>query len=392
LRKGVETGDDVALLRPFLREPDSHVGTAQYLLDANPHLGRALRFRARRWTVRSWTVADGLVAPKSGESPCEGALEAIAEHALSARSFSPTALQNFASCPYKLFLYTVLRLGPREVPEAIEEMDPLQVGSLVHAVQYRLLTRLRDEGALPVRPASLERARDVLDEVLDALAAEEKERLHPAIERTWEDGIAAIRADLREWLRRASEDESGWTPWKFELAFGLPEDRDADPDSRPEPVRLDSGLAVRGSIDLVEKDASGALRATDHKTGKQRVKDGEIVSGGASLQPVLYALAVERLFPDARVDSGRLYYCTTRGGFEEASVPLDDAAREAARVVAETVQAALEGPFLPAAPAPRACEWCDYQVVCGPYEERRTGSRRKNPKGLAELPRLRKLP
>ena len=62
------------------------------------------------------------------------AREAIALHAPRARSFSPTALQNFASCPYKFFLYAVHRLAPREVPEAIEEMDPLQRGSLVHEV------------------------------------------------------------------------------------------------------------------------------------------------------------------------------------------------------------------------------------------------------------------
>ena len=44
---------------------------------------------------------------------------------------------------------------------------------------------------------------------------------------------------------------------------------------------------------------------------------------------MLYALAAERLFADAKVASGRLYYCTAAGGYEERVVPLDGAARRA---------------------------------------------------------------
>ena len=113
---------DLALLEKLLRaKPGECVGTARYLLTANPHLGRALRFRARRW-LRRWTAADGLL------DPTDRAREAMRAHLLSARSYSPTALQHFASCPYRFFLSAVLRLAPRSMPEAIEELDPLQRG------------------------------------------------------------------------------------------------------------------------------------------------------------------------------------------------------------------------------------------------------------------------
>jgi CRISPR/Cas system-associated exonuclease Cas4 (RecB family) len=118
------------------------------------------------------------------------------------------------------------------------------------------------------------------------------------------------------------------------------------------------------------------------------VKQGQIVAGGEALQPVFYALATEKLFPDATVESGRLYYCTSTGGFEERIVPLDPEARASAQTVAEVIGQALGEPFLPASPAPGACRWCDYQVVCGPYEELRTG--RKRP-AFAPLAKLRKL-
>jgi RecB family exonuclease len=364
-------------------DASTRIGTARYLLGANPHLGRALRFRARRW-LDGWTVADGLVKP----TPL--AREALAAHALSARSYSPTALQHFSSCPYKFYLYAVWKLSPREEPAAIEELDALQRGSLVHEVQFELFGALRDAGLLPVTPARLEVAWEHLDRVLGDVARRFEDDLAPAIERVWRDGVQAVRADLREWLRRASEDASGWVPWRFELSFGLPGRLDADPGSSDAPVTLDSGLCLRGSIDLVERAGDGRVRVTDHKTGKERFRAGGVVDGGRALQPVLYAMAVEKLFPDASIESGRLYYCTSAGGFAEREVPLDDAARAAGAGVAKTVGDALDEPFLPAAPDEGACRWCDYRPVCGPYEELRVAKKWKP--ALEPLRALRELP
>lgn len=377
------TEHDLALLESVLRRPPSETeGMARYLLSANSHLARALRSRAKRWT-RKWTDADGIVAPS------ESAKAALATHALTARSFSPTGLQNYAACPYRFVLQAIHRLSPREEPAPLEELDPLQKGSLIHEVLFELYGTLRDERLLPVTGKNLEEARTRLDRVLDRVVARYKDELAPAIERVWEDGIAAVRADLREWLRRASEDPR-WKPRFFELSFGLHERQARDPGSIREAAQLDCGIKLRGSIDLVEKGESGALRATDYKTGKVRAKEGMVIGGGEILQPVLYALALEKVLPNERSEAGRLYYCTSAGEFTEVNVPLDEAARAAAQKVADTVQQAILAGFLPAAPAKGACQYCDYLQVCGPYEERRT--QRKSPSELIALESLRKEP
>jgi ATP-dependent helicase/nuclease subunit B len=70
-------------------------------------------------------------------------------------------------------------------------------------------------------------------------------------------------------------------------------------------------------------------------------------------------------------------------------VPLDDAARDAAREFAAIVAGAIADGFLPAAPAAGGCRWCDYRMVCGPYEEMRVAL--KPPARLAALERLRRL-
>ncbi len=378
-----EAEHDLALLDQLLHKPEEEsLGTAHFLLEANPHLGRALRFRARRW-IRGWTPADGLVKPTAL------ATAALSGEGLSERSYSATALQHYARCPYKFYLYALMRLSPREEVSAIEELNPLQRGSLVHDVQFELLESLRTHDLLPVTFKNVDEARKLLEQVLDEVTARYHDELAPAIERVWQDAVATVRADLREWLRRHAE-EPMWIPWRFELAFGLRSRLGRDQASRPEAVPLDCGIQLRGAIDLVERARDGAVRATDHKTGKVRADIGDVIKGGEVLQPLLYALALEKLLPDQPVLEGRLYYCTEVGKFEDRVFPLDAPARRAAQDVADTIGTALTQGFFPAAPARRACTYCDYRNLCGPYEEIRVRKKKREPlKPLLQLRRQR---
>jgi ATP-dependent helicase/DNAse subunit B len=336
---------DLAVLARFLNSgPGQSQGTARYLLTTNSYLGRALRTRWQKWS-RHWTAADGLIKPSAASRT------AIAKHALGMRSYSPTALQNYAACPYKFFLQAIHRLAPREVPEAIDELDPLQRGSLIHEIQFELFERLSTANLLPISRQNLDRVGTMLDQVIEQVARQFYADLAPAIDRVWDDGIDSIRLDLREWLRRASEDDSGYVPWRFELSFGLADSsaqrQQADRHSTPEPVELDCGVRLRGSIDLVERHASGHIRISDHKTGKADGADGQIIAGGKSLQPALYALVAEKLFGGQfKVDCGRLYFCTSAGGFAEVIVPLDPQARNSIAQVVDIIGQALDEPFL----------------------------------------------
>ena len=81
---------------------------------------------------------------------------------------------------------------------------------------------------------------------------------------------------------------------------------------------------------------------------------------------------------------------TSASGATLRGVELDRRARESAQQVADAIGAALTEPFLPAAPKKGACRFCDYRVVCGPYEELR--SARKWAPPLAPLTAIRELP
>jgi CRISPR/Cas system-associated exonuclease Cas4 (RecB family) len=377
---------DLAILERLEGRPEEETsGAARYLLAANPHLSRALRFRAERWAKKKWWPSDGLVDPRPA------AKAALAAHALRARSYSPTALQNFAACPYRFVLQAILRLAPREERESLEELDALQKGSIFHQTMYELFVALRAKGLLPLDEAHLDEARSILDEVMASVAESYAEELAPAIERVWDDAIAQIKADAAEALRRLLADEE-WTPTSFELSFGLADRREQqDPASKDDPVELDCGIKLRGSIDLVETSRrNGWIRATDFKTGKIRVTNETVIQGGKVLQPVLYALVLEKLVTGKTIDGGNLYYATSTGRYERFPVPLDAHARDSAKMVADTIGDALDQGFLPAAPAKDECTWCDYRPVCGPYEEQRT---KPKPKArLEKLVQLRKRP
>src|SRR5262249_20092406 len=147
---------------------------------ANPHLARALRFRAHRWT-KTFKYADGLVDP----SP--EARKALSSHAFAMRSYSPTALQNYAACPYRFLLQAVHRLSPREEPAPLEEIDPLTRGAVLHALEYDVHVELRERGLLPVTAERLADALDVVKRASARIEARFREELVPSIDKVWQD-------------------------------------------------------------------------------------------------------------------------------------------------------------------------------------------------------------
>lgn len=371
---------DLAVIRELLLTDTAPAvrGHAHYLLQLNDCLRRSVTARWSR-ARSAWTPFDGLTRVPETAAP------ALASQRLGARPYSLSALQKFATCPYQFFLSAVHRLQPAEEPEPLQKLDPLTRGALFHEAQAEFFRELQREARLPVRASDLPHALAVLHRVMGEVASRYHEALAPAIERVWQDEIADVARDLRVWVRRLPESPD-WRPEYFEFSFGL-SDAGRDPRSVPDPVRVDGRFLLRGSVDLIERHtASELLRVTDHKTGKSRTTPRTVVGGGAALQPVLYGLVVEQAL-GAPVQSGRLFYCTAAGGFTDHEIPLQPPARRAGLEVLEIVDRALELGFLPAAPAPRACVWCDFRPVCGPDEERRVGM--KSQDRLSDLAALR---
>jgi hypothetical protein len=373
---------DLAVLKPLLDSSDKAAvrGQARYLLELNPTLRRSV---SRRWARANgrWSPSDGLIQVSAGTA------DALAAQRLRRRPYSLSALQRYATCPYQFLLGAIHRVQAWDEPQSIVRMDPLTRGSLFHAAQAQFFRALQASGGLPVTVANLPAAMHTLHAALDGVAEDYAERLVPAIERVWRDEIDEIRRDLRIWAERLAAD-TDWTPEYFEFSFGL-SDAGRDPRSLPDPIAIDAGFLLRGSVDLIERRRDGAaLRVTDHKTGKNRTTPDLVIGGGAVLQPVLYSVAVERGL-DETVETGQLSYCTTAGGFTVHPIAITAETRARGLEALAIVDRAIELGRLPAAPVKDACRWCDYRPVCGPGEERRVAA--KPEALLADLRALRAM-
>jgi RecB family exonuclease len=370
------------VLEPLLREREaSATGRGRFLLRASPILGRSLRARWWRWVGRAFGPWDGLVDPEGASR------EALRGQGLGERPYSPTALQGFAACPYRFHLHSLVGLRPRDEIGPLEELDPLTRGQIFHEAQARYLRALQAEELLPLLPDRVEEALDRLDRELDAVTTTWEETLCPALPRVWASEMEALRQDLRGWVREMVAEGGEWTPSHFELAFGLPAGEERDTASVPDPVRVLDRVLLRGSIDLVEARGDGTIRVTDHKTGRPPDTERIAIGGGERLQPQLYSLAASAIL-DRPVHSGGLYFCTRRGGYRRYEVRFGEPfARHALESLLDLIGDWVEAGFLPAAPREGACRWCDYRMVCGPNEERRT--RRKGRDRLEPLHALR---
>jgi hypothetical protein len=379
-----EQEHDLAVLRRLLDDADPArvKGHAHYLLKLNEPLRRSVIDRWGRGD-RRWSPSDGLtrVTPFTRE--------ALADHRLSARAYSVSALQRFSACPYQFVLSAIYRLHPLDRSEPLQRLDPLTRGSLFHQMQEQCLRTLAEHGALPLSAPREAEARAVLNGVVDATAAQAHEELAPAVERVWLDEVAAMRRDLHGWLSVLIREGSEWTPSRFEMRFGDMPAREGEP--APPDAVLHGGFRLRGAIDLIETHRpTGLLRVTDHKTGRRPDRiERVIVGGGGVLQPVLYGLAVEAAL-GASVRQGRLFYCTANGGFSSHEIPVNEATRAQGLDVLQVIDRAIGSGFLAAAPAADACERCDFRPVCGPDVARRVARKPQDP--LADLQALREKP
>ena len=200
---------------------------------------------------------------------------------------SAGALEAYAECPVKWLVERELR------PEPLEpEPEPIARGNLIHEALERLLSELGG----PVTPASLHRARVILDRVLADLADGPGTKLgaaRPEIVRA--GALRAIEADLRRYLVHEARGGGDWTPLGLELRFGFTDGE------RPSLPALELGhgperVRVRGMIDRVDIDGRGRGLVRDYKSGAPRADfPAARWSPDRRLQVALYLVVVREL-------------------------------------------------------------------------------------------------
>ncbi len=325
-------------------------------------------------------------APATGDEPVpERRLGAAAlGRVRHSRILSAGALETYGDCPMRWLVERELQ------PELLEpEPDPIARGNVMHGVLERLLSRL--DG--PITPASLGRAREILDELLAELGPGTGGRLAPG--RPDVVGAAALRAieaDLRRYLDHEAAAGGDWRPVGLELRFGF-DDRDEEgtgsaaeegAGSLPA-LELGDGeerVLVRGMIDRVDVDPAGRALVRDYKSGAARPEhQGARWRLDRRVQVALYMLVVRELLGREPVAGfyqplrgedlrgrglfvkgagvGTSVFASDGRAPEELSAELDDAAERAVSLAAALRAGVLD-------PCPQNCsrDGCAYPAIC----------------------------
>lgn len=290
---------------------------------------------------------------------------------------SATRFETYAHCPRRYMFERALRVSRRVLPEELWRMEPVERGSLVHAILEEYVAE-RIGGA----ERSLDRLLEIANRFLDD--AEAGGLVGKPL--LWRMDRAAI---VRE-LRRFHAEEGDLIPLSVELAFGG-EGTDEDP---PVTLALEDGRQVsfRGSADRVDRTRSGHLVVSDYKTGRQSGLSGLLrdpVAGGKLLQLPLYGIAARRRFGKDVTETVHARYWLLSS---ERSAPcyhlaLTEAVEERFRKVVGTIASGVDEGCFPGIPGNSRfdgqfdnCTHCDFDPVCSPHRDRQWSRKMSDPK------------
>ncbi len=328
------------------------------------------------------------------------------------RVASAHSLEALGTCPRRFFFKYGLGVKPLELlePESDRWLDPLDHGSVMHAVLERFMQQFVHP--VPGRPTAAAPAPSFAEHQDELLAMLDEVLVSKRAEKPTDDQVAfeARRRELAEaaltFLR--SEEEycrsTGSRPVALEAAIGITGGAAAGPftTAQPAALTLASGrsLRLRGIVDRIDVDgraeADHAYTIIDYKSGSSaRFKKGgadplKLFDQGRRLQHGLYTLMVRHVARNALAETSevtRFAYVFPGAATQGERIEWEaDQLAMVDQVVDRLCSIAAAGAFL-ATTEKSDCTFCDFLDVCGDAETTGQASQRKlaaNPE-LAEL-------
>ncbi len=281
--------------------------------------------------------------------------------------FSPSALEQYAACPFAYFVTEVMELG--EWDEAQEGFDALSAGSVWHEVLAAFLGKYRGRR---LNPDEVDAYAQELGALLETavLRREAQGRLVPDV--WWRFEKLRWEKSLHDWLEGELARQAGSeaVPCFFEWAFGTALRSGCDPASTERPMEIDCDgqgpdIELQGKVDRI--DAGGSIyRIIDYKTGKAPSR--KQVEQGLRLQVPLYMLAVESLLGGIGALAAEGVYLPVGSTAPELRIPGGKGSREellnaAKQFVIRYVSGIRNGKFT-AHPAGTCPSWCMARTFC----------------------------
>ena len=212
------------------------------------------------------------------------------------RQFSITQLETYALCPFRYFAERVLKLDIFEEPT--EEIEALELGSLIHAILFRFYTKLKEDNIVlgGCSEAVFSKAEKILFQTAEKMVKDvnfnsplsffEKEKIF---------GIEGDRKNsiLYKFLAAERDNNEGFVPEFFETGFGGVRKEEGQEVLLKD---LKAGdVKVRGKIDRIDiNEEKNLFKVYDYKTGKGNLQKQDMYDG-LKLQLPLYLFAAKEI-------------------------------------------------------------------------------------------------
>lgn len=213
------------------------------------------------------------------------------------RPYSISQLESYTQCPFKYFVERVLKIEITKEPD--EEVEAIEIGSLLHSILYNFYTELIKRGI------KLKDCNDVIFSAAEKLLFEiADEHIQSSFNNSpfafYEEevilGIAGNRKHsiLYKFLEKERDNSTNLLPKYFESNFGVVDTEQDKSLSMEEPLLLDD-IELRGKIDRIDIDKqNNNFEVIDYKTGTKTITKNEI-EDGLSLQLPIYVWAAKTL-------------------------------------------------------------------------------------------------
>jgi len=211
--------------------------------------------------------------------------------------WSITQLEDYAFCPMQYFLKRLLKL--EEIPDFEEEVSPLERGNAVHTILFKFYSELRKLNSLNNPQKHLNLLAQLTEQELARLPFD---GFFWQIEKIRYFGRNDKPGLLETYLNIEQEEisKTGFIPSHFEFSFGASYDKEVDPASLDNLLKLEDengiSMLINGKIDRIDIDPKTKQAVVfDYKTGNISGKNATPISKGLSFQLPVYILAVEQL-------------------------------------------------------------------------------------------------
>jgi ATP-dependent helicase/nuclease subunit B len=263
---------------------------------------------------------------------------------------SPSRLEAWSVCPHAYFDHYLLDVEPVEEPGDEISITARDRGTAHHTALDMFHQAVIDGTLAQPGPTGWsDEHRTALAGFFEDVCERTERRGRTGRPAFWADERARMLDDLIAWLDRDSElvIERGSVVLASEMRFGGGDDVAIDlPDGRR--------IALRGTVDRVDRTRTGALVVTDHKSGgKNKFKDLSVddpTAGGTLFQLPSYAAAARARFGDRHTPVLAEYGLLRKGDYERPGFVFTPQADAAVSEMLAHVVAGIESGFFPNLP------------------------------------------